>query len=73
MKLLGLTIGKKYKFYSTQAPITTYGSVEWPKLCTCCTRPIFRNPIPVAIGLVPIVTKDNLCGEIDPSNLTIYR
>ena len=32
----------------------SYTVLEWPRKCSCCGNSTFRNPIPVAVGLVPI-------------------
>lgn len=39
-----------------------YGSDQWPKVCHCCKNTTFRNPIPVAVGLLPFVTLEEKYG-----------
>ena len=41
---------------------TKYTSLYWPRSCNCCSNTIFRNPIPVAVGLLPFVMTDNTHG-----------
>lgn len=54
---------KTRKYYST-VPVasshcsycgTQYTSEKWPRLCSCCNNTTFRNPIPVAVGLIPVI------------------
>lgn len=39
-----------------------YTSAKWPKFCGCCDNTVFRNPIPVAVGLIPIISTNNKRG-----------
>lgn len=41
---------------------TSYDSETWPRVCSCCKNTTFRNPIPVAVGLLPFATKDKTTG-----------
>ncbi|QKF94806.1 NUDIX hydrolase [Fadolivirus algeromassiliense] len=41
---------------------TQYSSQTWPRFCSCCKNTTFRNPIPVAVGLLPFVTSENKYG-----------
>ncbi len=34
----------------------------YPKLCKCCNNTTFRNPIPVAVGLLPFVASSGKTG-----------
>ena len=39
-----------------------YDSDKWPKTCKCCSNTTFRNPIPVAVGLLPFVSNTQTNG-----------
>lgn len=39
-----------------------YKSDLWPRVCSCCKNTTFRNPIPVAVGILPFKSKDNNYG-----------
>jgi 8-oxo-dGTP diphosphatase len=34
---------------------TAFQMTGWPRMCTKCLNPMWRNPLPVAVGLIPIV------------------
>ena len=69
-RLSGQTYGLKLRNYTQQVYKfashcgfcgTGYTISEWPRKCSCCGNSTFRNPIPVAVGLVP-VKKNNCVG-----------
>lgn len=69
MMKLKSTLKKSKKYYSTHTFAshcgycgTSYSSNTWPKLCTCCSNTTFRNPIPVAVGLLSFLNKNNEFG-----------
>ena len=33
-----------------------YPEVEWPRLCTGCGQTTWRNPLPVAVAILPVLT-----------------
>src|SRR5205823_3527884 len=37
-----------------------YTVLGWPRKCSCCGNSTFRNPIPVAVGLVPFKKNNSL-------------
>jgi ADP-ribose pyrophosphatase YjhB (NUDIX family) len=39
---------------------TPYQVLQWPRTCSCCGNLAYRNPIPVAVGLVPILNNNRL-------------
>lgn len=41
---------------------TSYDSQKWPRVCSCCKNTTFRNPIPVAVGLLPFTIKNETYG-----------
>ncbi len=62
---------KKTRRYYSTVPVAAshcsycgskYSSAKWPKLCNCCNNTVFRNPIPVAVGLIPITDNDDKVG-----------
>lgn len=69
MMKLKLSLRKSKKYYSTHTFAshcgycgTSYSSPTWPKLCACCSNTTFRNPIPVAVGLLPFVNENHKFG-----------
>lgn len=39
-----------------------HDSDKWPKVCKCCNNTIYRNPIHVAVGLLPFVSNTQVNG-----------
>lgn len=69
MMKLKLALRKSKKYYSTHTFAshcgycgTSYSSAIWPKLCACCSNTTFRNPIPVAVGLLSFVNENDEFG-----------
>lgn len=40
---------------------TKFNNLDWPRVCQCCKNETFRNPIPVAVGMLPFFD-DNFIG-----------
>lgn len=38
------------------------GTVSWPLKCSSCNNITFRNPIPVAVGMLPFITNEQKFG-----------
>ena len=65
MNGLSLIFKKKYipvAFSHCSSCGSKYISIKWPNLCGCCDTTVFRNPIPVAVGIIPIINNDNKTG-----------
>jgi len=70
MKLAYSNIKKSPKYYPKYYSNTAssycsycgnkYNSMSWPKACACCNNIIYRNPIPVAVGLLPFATNNTI-------------
>lgn len=41
---------------------SAYDNQSWPRVCGCCKNMTFRNPIPVAVGLLPFKITKEKCG-----------
>ncbi|WP_433528581.1 NUDIX domain-containing protein [Micromonospora sp. CA-263727] len=39
---------------------TAYAVAEWPRVCAACGQTVWRNPLPVAVALLPVRTADGL-------------
>ena len=39
---------------------TQYGTLMWPRSCRNCSSVTFRNPIPVAVGIMPFKVNNNV-------------
>lgn len=54
MQELRSVFKKKIPYSHCSSCGSKYIYSKWPKACSCCDTVVFRNPIPVVVGLIPI-------------------